>query len=70
MACFYRWNCEEHDNELFLAKYRVADKSVGKASQTAATLLNEETIGSDVVAIDCHSFGREKRQLAERVAFV
>ena len=40
------------------------------ASQATATLLDEESIRSDMVAVDGHSFGREKRQLAERIAFV
>ena len=70
MACFYRWNCEEHDDELLFAQHRVADKGVGKASQTAAALFDEQAICGDVVAVDRHSFGREQRQLAEGIAFV
>ena len=59
LACFYRRNCEEHNNELLFAQHRVADKGVRETSQAAATLLDEETIRSDMVAIDGHSFGRE-----------
>lgn len=69
-ACFYRWNCEEHDDELLFAQHWVADEGVGESDETAAALLNEVTISCDVVAIDCHSFGREQRQLPEGVAFV
>jgi hypothetical protein len=70
LACFYRWNCEEHDDELLFAQHRVADKSVGEAREAATALLDEKAVGGDVVAVDCHSFRREERQLAEGVAFV
>jgi hypothetical protein len=70
LACFYRWNCEEHNNKLLFAQHRVADKGVRKTSQAAAALLDEMTVSSDMVAVDGHSFGREQRELAERIAFV
>lgn len=70
LACFYRRNCEEHNNKLLFAQHRVADKGVRKTSQAATTLLDEVTVGSDMVAVDGHSFRWKEGQLAERITFV
>jgi hypothetical protein len=50
---------EEHNDKLLFAQHRVADKGVRKASQTATTLLDEKTVGCNMVAVDGHSFGRK-----------
>jgi hypothetical protein len=70
LACFYRWNSEEHNDELLLAQHGVADESVSKPREAAAAFFDEEAVGGDVIAVDGHSFGREQGQLAEGVAFV
>jgi hypothetical protein len=57
-ACFYRGDCEEHDDELLFAQHRVADKSVDEPDETPSAFFDEQLVGSDVVAIDGHAFGR------------
>lgn len=54
-ADIYRRHSEKHDDELFLAKYRMADKGIRKACESTPALLNEECICCNVVAVDCDS---------------
>jgi hypothetical protein len=49
----YRRDSQEHDDELVLTQSRMADESVCEACQTSSSLLNEQVICSNVLAIDC-----------------
>jgi hypothetical protein len=49
----YRRDSQEHDDELVLTQGGMADESVCEACQTSPSLLDEQVICSDVLAIDC-----------------
>jgi hypothetical protein len=40
-ACFYRGDCEEHDDELLFAQHGVADESVDESDETPSALFDE-----------------------------